>query len=407
MKMLKRWIFLGTIFFLSFSSVAMSAEGAGDGSKNIKWIPKEFESGQVKARWGGYAKSLAQRTKTQDDKGYFTFIQRLRLKSDVQYAKNLRGVFEFDQEIYQGNALGIESVRGPIEKGRRDFLDLSHTAIDATEVIYRYDVYRAYLAYQNEYFRLKVGRQRINWQRTKFWNPVDVWNPLTPIQIETDERPGIDALNLTIPYFPNPQRGNLEFILNPDRSFHHTNFGFRLPVRVPIRDFTWEFAPSFSEFKRDEIYGFSTRGQIGGFGLKSESTVTNSHLLDKTFLKSSISGDYAWANGTGVTLEYFYNGGNQSDPTGALRAASTQIFTTQKHFVNFRFDYEHSTVLKGWVAVIYDAEGNSFFVNPRIDYNLLENLNFVIGSQIFMGRRKNTEFGSLKNLYYAWLQYYF
>lgn len=358
-------------------------------------------------KWGGYTKAIAQRTKTLDGKGYFIFQERLRNNFDVKVSDELRARVDFDQETFQGNGLNIESVRGPIVKGRRDLLDVSKTLIEDSDFLYRFDFYRAFLSHQGKHLHMTVGRQRINWQKTRFWNPADVWNPLLPTQIETDERPGVDAVHVQLPYAPNPQRASLEIVFHPERSFHHPNYGFRLPLKVPVQDFVWEFIPLFAEFKRDEIYGIETRGQIGGIGVNSETVLTHSHDQDENFLQASVEGSYAWPNGVTVSTEYFYNGGNEPDPTGVKRASASRIFTTQRHFVNGSINYEYSTVLQGVVAAIYDVEGNSFFVNPRIQYNLLENLDLIVGTQVFLGSNDDTEFGILRNLYYAWLQYFF
>ncbi len=40
---------------------------------------------------------------------------------------------------------------------------------------------------------LTAGRQRIGWGTARFWSPMDMFNPISPLQIESEERQGVDA----------------------------------------------------------------------------------------------------------------------------------------------------------------------------------------------------------------------
>jgi hypothetical protein len=70
----------------------------------------------------------------------------------------------------------------------------------ATTVYYELD--RLFYRYQLEDYTISLGRQAIDWGSGRFWQPLNVFGSFAPTDLDTDYKPGIDAL--VVDYFPSP-----------------------------------------------------------------------------------------------------------------------------------------------------------------------------------------------------------
>ncbi len=94
-------------------------------------------------------------------------------------------------------------------------LDLDHQVVDSDDLLWRASIYRMHLTFSTEKSKLVVGRQRVAWGVGRVWNPTDLFNPVSPLQIEQDQRDGVDAVNLE--YYTGPLGSlNLVFAAGDD-----------------------------------------------------------------------------------------------------------------------------------------------------------------------------------------------
>jgi len=79
-----------------------------------------------------------------------------------------------------------------IDKGR--LFDLTHSIIDQEDkrVLQRLD--RLYAHYRSDDFSVKLGRQAVTWGNAFFFHAMDLFNPFSPIALDTEYKPGDDML---------------------------------------------------------------------------------------------------------------------------------------------------------------------------------------------------------------------
>ncbi|MCA9398197.1 MAG: hypothetical protein KC618_00495 [Candidatus Omnitrophica bacterium] len=279
--------------------------------------------------------------------------------------------------------------------------DADHVLHDADNHYMRHSLYRAYINYYSPAFRAVLGKQKVDWGRTRFWSPLDLFNPVNPLDIEYTERVGVDAVNLEHS-FEDFSSLALVYAAGPNKDL--ASVGMKYAKTLGTTDV---FAVG-GQFREDEVVGFGFDGQLANAGVRGEFTYTHPQN-DGDYFRSVLGLEHSFENTLTLLGEYFYNGG--ADKTAFLQNLSdfrytSRVLTRNKHLLGLNADYEWTPLLKMHQMMIYDMEDNSVFFNPQFNYNLKANLDIVLGSQFFWGRT-GSEFGSYENVYYIQTQFYF
>lgn len=331
---------------------------------------------------------------------FWSDLNRLRLELDLKPSYSLLFKTVYYHEAFTGTILKKpESVA--IKKGVEDNLfDLTGNILDNPDLFWRHSLYRIYLAYSIEDITLTIGRQRIAWGQARIWNPTDLFNPVSPLRIESDQRPGVDALSLE--YSSGPLSG-LNIVYAPGDEKGKRNAGARLRTNVK----GYDLSMIFGEFREDKVIGFDFAGNIGDSGLRGEGIFTDPKV-GKDFTRFVISWDYNFPNTLYLLLEYLYNGGNLGRGISLLRIAefSGEIATRNKNFFTTGIGYDPTPLLRFDLYAFYDMDGRSLFMNPNIKYNLFSNLDWITGVQSFSGD-EDSEYGPLPDTYYTSIEWYF
>jgi hypothetical protein len=128
-------------------------------------------------------------------------LVRARLRLDLQLSQSLSARVVYDNELVMGRLDALE-LRGSDPIGAEPLLpfqeDISNFDLGGdSRGIWRHALYRGWLNWETERFQVILGRQRIPWGVGRLWNPIDRFNPIPPLAIESDESPGIDSVVAT------------------------------------------------------------------------------------------------------------------------------------------------------------------------------------------------------------------
>jgi len=353
---------------------------------------------------GGYYKNLFSVTEsTTTNRLVYSDTQRLRLEWKMEYNDSIQTKVAFDKELVLGDYVrdpGFEAVRN-MDQNKLTWLDGDRAYYDDEHVYAKYSLYRAYIKFYDPRFQLIVGKQRIDWGRCRFWSPMDLFNPISPLNIERDETVGVDAVDATI-FFNS--KTNLNFVYAPDDEFEDMSFGMRFFTRI----YDYDMFVMAGEFKKDEVIGACVDGYLGQAGVRGEITYTWADD-GKDFIRTCIGLEYTFKGRATVLAEYFYNGGaedNEVDRFTADYAFSSRVLSMKKHLFGLSLEYEITPLFDFNCYGIMDFEGESFYINPEFKYNLLTNMDLCAGWQ-FYGGDDDGEFSPYKGLYYMYGQYFF
>lgn len=354
-------------------------------------------------KFSGYYKNIAVASKTTSSReDFYFFTERLRLQTDVKFTDKLSANLTYDNELILNDFSGTSDFATVRQKNQKNlaFMDTDKTISDRKHTYWKHYLHRAYVKYTSPLLQCTLGKQAIDWSRMKFYYPFDLFNPVSPLDLEQDEKIGADALNLE--YFPD-SFSSINLVYAPHENSGRTSAGIKASRKIKDYDISIMAAES----KKDEVFGAGFDGYLKEAGFRGEITYTKKDNR-REFLRSCIGMDHNLTPKLYGLAEYFYNGGAESDAGNFLNSYefSRQAITMKKHIFGTGLEYELSGITKLANYLYYDFKGKSIFLNPEFRYNILANLDFSLGLQAFFGG-ENSEFGSYQEAYYARLKYFF
>lgn len=346
----------------------------------------------------GYIKTFASASETVFGENYFLDLTRARFDLGLRYKKHIAFRAVYDQEALLGDYLRTQEFKQVKDLESKDFLDLDWTLLDRKNIFWRHRLYRAYGQYKSEKISLTAGRQRIAWGTGRLWNPTDLFNPVDPLQLEQDEKRGVDALSFDW-FFDDFSFLNLVYA--PQRSREDLKAGARL--KTSLED--WDLSFMGGRFEEDKVIGGDFSTTLFEGGLRGEMTYTRNSTDNNDFFRFVFSYDYTFENSLYFLLEYFYNGGNLPvfDLTSFLQDG---IATVRKNFFGLNIGYDITPLIRAETLFIWDVDGKSTFIWPKLIWSVAQNLDATLSGQIYHGN-EDSEFGPFSNLYHAELQYFF
>ncbi len=248
---------------------------------------------------------------------------------------------------------------------------------------------RLFLDWQHGNWRIRAGRQRINWGVNMVSNPNDLFNTYSFFDFDYPERPGADALRMQ--YFGG-DLSRFELAYKPARNARECVGGMLYSFNTN----GFDIQTIAGYYRHRAALGLGLAGHIGGAGLKGEVTWFN-YLEDIPGRKSgtlvaAIGADYMFAGSTFAVAEVLYNGGYQ--------AVDGNIFTITQPLrpdnimfsefaVTISATHSISPVLNGGLSIMALPDIKAFFLSPNIKYSLVTNLDLEFVAQIFAGGRSS------------------
>ena len=351
----------------------------------------------------GYWKTLTTSSRAQaSDEAIFASLNRLRLEFDHQ-ADPWQFHISLDNEaIFNdfANTADFDLIRSRTQD-RLAAVDLDKVSVDNDHLYLKHSIYRAYVKYYQPEFQAVVGKQSVDWGRLRFYSPLDVFDSVGALDLEQDERPGLDAVNLN--FSPEAFAG-VNVVAAPGETDEESSGGVKLYKTIS----TYDAAIIAAMVHKDQIYGFLFDGYLKGAGFRGELTHT---LKDdhRTFFRAAVGLDYTFNDKLYALVEYFYNGGHDDNDTAVLTSSyrrAQEVLSYNRHLSSLWLKYTLTPLWDLNQYVIYDWDGQSVVVNPELSYDLTRNIDLRLGTQLFFGPA-NSEFGDLKDLYYLELKWFF
>ena len=331
--------------------------------------------------FSGYLKTLLAASKTFFDEGYYLVLHRLRTQLVIRPKPYAEIVAALDNQLRWGSFLDTAqyAIARPLEDS--NYVDLAINPLDNTNAQWRSELYRFYFRATGQTADFAIGRQRIAWGTGRIWNPTDLFNPVSPLQIEPAEKRGADAVYLALRPGGDLQ---LEFAGAVGENEDDTRFGARAGTTIG----SYDISLMTGRFRDSDVVGFDFSGYIGDAGFRGE--FTHTWETDRNFWRGVLSFEYAFRNGLILLTEYLYNGGNIADfSVDNLEdlAAFDSITTLNRHFLAVQLSQVLHPLVYFNAMTIGDLEDGSVFMFPSLSYSWLQNVDIVIGAQLFLGNK--------------------
>jgi hypothetical protein len=370
----------------------------------LAWVPTlTFAQDDQPPKWEfrGYLKNLQTITNLpQNDFNLFDgqFHNRLNLKwfpaknltFDAElrtryfYGETVKYTPGFDRQI--GEDPGLVDMSWVVQKSTGTLL---HTTFD-----------RLWLEWQNERWKIRAGRQRINWGVATTWNPNDLFNTFNFLDFDYEERPGSDAL--LVQYFTGGFSG-FDLAFNPGDSAEASVAAAKYYFNV--RQYDLQVIGGW--YKNDLVAGLAWAGNIGQAGFKGEASWFHPAEVwtDTTsVLAATAQMDYVFAGGWYVSGSVLFNSAGQKSAVGLEQLTNFRL--SPKNLMPGRFTFSAtsqktiSPILSAGGTVLFSPEINLLMVLPNLTYNLAANWDLDLVGQLFFAENDRGEFANLGNLFF-------
>ncbi len=357
------------------------------------------------------------------DWGYFETQYELILNGGETRKKNreLREIFPNFQE-------GAFFLDTPLDDDNR-FMNLTHTIKEENSYILLQRIDRLNLTLKPNWGLARIGRQAITWGNGLIFNPMDLFNPFPPTDIQRDYKIG-DDMALAQITLPNTVDLQLLYVLRRDPDTHNVEADQNsLAGLLHFAFGTTEFDVMATRHYDDYVVGSGVTGILGGAAWRADATWT---FLDggDNYLSVVTNVDYSWAwwakNFYGM-IEYYYNGlGRNNYPQALLnpnigeRIRRGELFVLGKNYMSAEIQAELHPLFSVYLTAINNVKDPSGIIQPRAVWNITQDLDMIIGANIFYGANGDpgSELGGFiipgtpihsrsPNSAYLWFNYYF
>ncbi len=258
-------------------------------------------------------------------------------------------------------------------------------------------------------FDLYIGRQMVAWGTGYGWNPTDVWNVKNPADPNAPKL-GVNALRAEIPF---GAASGLSLVVTPGPDLDHTSGGMRIKGHLGRFDLSLSgmrvMTADHSLLGRPVriMAGADMAGEIGDIGVWAEGVVVNPTYLggdytnfDSLYVQADAGLNYTFDNGLFIMAEYYYNGLGSWRPEDYDTFDLFSLFAGDMPGLGQHYGMIGATkdLFDDWMVELF-CLGNltdlSFLLLPSVEYSFHQNIALMLGAQVSIGDREESEYGSL------------
>ncbi len=411
------------------------------------------EEGSVDTQWGGQLKVVGSVARPNENSiyqpvgtgTYYDGAIDFRLKNETflsewvsfefHYEGILSGGDTFDKAkqinaLYPDLSSKINALNSHIDDGRR-LMNLTHVLREENDYYIYHRLDRLSLTLQPDWGMFRMGRQALTWGNGLIFNPMDLFNPFAPTDIERDYKIGDDMLTGQLAL---PRIGDLQMLYVPRRdSASHTieTQQSSLAGKLHFAMGDMEFDIMGARHFEDQVIGVGGSGYLGEAAWRTDLTWTflnaNPNGGRDHYLSWVANIDYAWVwlnrNFYGL-IEFYYNGLGRdtypeaiSDDAVSERLNRGELFVLGKSYINAEIQVELHPLFKVSLTGINNVRDPSGVILPRAIWDITQNLQMTFGANIYYGKA-GTEFGGFtisgtdigtraSNSIYGWVTCFF
>ncbi len=371
------------------------------------------------------------------DRDAWQSLTRLRVTFDAGVGKRWSAQVVYDNEFQAGILDGLFSAPGAVAD---TFLGTEDRLGKATgRHAWRHSLYRGWVRFEEGPLQITLGRQRIPWGVGRLWNPIDRFNAIGPLAIESDQSAGIDAVDVRWAFSGFSQ---LQLVYAPGTRSADARVALRYQAMVRDTDLgvvVGRFAQAFT-------VGFDLAGNIGDSAWRVEAVWTDPtrevrsleqpapQELDR-FWQVVVSLDHNLDIGSGVyvLVEHLWDqnalgfgdgraGGllpffqTAAFPISATEAAALPISADRfggsgvvslvSHQTGVLVGYDLTSAVRGDLLFLWDWRGESAAISPIVSFTGFNAVEWSIGAQLFVGGDRS-QYGSQETLVYTQIEWFF
>lgn len=196
-----------------------------------------------------------------------------------------------------------------------------------TTIDYEFD--RAFYRHRFDHFTMGLGRQAIDWGSGRLWQPMNVFGAFAPTDLDTDYKPGIDAL--TVDAYPGAFSSLTGVYVPGPKDDEETEGSGALQYRRQIGELS-ELSLLAGSVIGNRVVGAAFESAWGGMGWRAEGVHYTLEQSDEQAFFWIAGIDYMFEDGTLITAEWYDNsrGATSENELGPMSADPLVIYGQQQ-----------------------------------------------------------------------------
>lgn len=300
-------------------------------------------------------------------------------------------------------AIFPDGLSGPIRDEHR-FFNLTAPLHEGERSVLYHRLDRAFFSFSPDWGEIRIGRQAVTWGHGFTFNPMDLFNPFAPTDLERDYKTGDD---LVLVHFP-VKRADVDLIYaahrDPDTDkagIDQSSLGVKLHTNIGRLDTDVMVARHY----KDIVTGIGTAGNLAdaAFRLDLIGTVLDQKSRGRGYYISGVANlDYSWVwldrNWYGY-IELYYNGLSDNDyadqlldPAVSDRLDRGELFALGRWYASANVNLEIHPLVNAYITPIINLHDGSGILLPRVVYDFSDNIRISLTLLLNWGAA-GTEYG--------------
>lgn len=344
---------------------------------------------------------------------------RLRLNLANSFSEHLSFDFAYDfilriQDENQAEVLTIDPHDYRVSDLESSIYFGDNDPIGSLGVFQNFD--RANVAAHLSFADVIVGRQAIAWGSARVVNPTDVIAPFTYSELDTEDRPGVDAVRVRVPIGALSEV-DAGYVFGRDFAVDQSAFFVRSQFNVSETD----VSPLFVRFREQLLVGMDVARGVRRVGVWVEGARVFTMGRDAAisdYFRVSTGMDYSFGGEAYGFIEYHFNGAGVRDPEDYFANLNrptyhdAAVYLMGTHYFALGTTYQLTPLVALSGQFLANVTDPSFFFSPAIEYNIEQDFYLSAGAFIGIGDRPKggyfqSEFGGYSNiLFFSFRIYY-
>lgn len=271
-------------------------------------------------------------------------------------------------------------------------ISLSRTLTDAQGFTINARVDRASIMVRLPHVEITAGRQPITFGSMYVFTPLDIISPFTPLVVDREYKPGLDALRGDAFVGTSTK---LTMVAAYGGAWNLDGLIFAGHARTTVAGVdVGAFAASAH---RDLVAGISGAGDLLGFGIRGEATLTVPPGGRVPFVRMAVGADRRLAEGLMVTGELYAQSLGAGKPGDYMEVARLpevtrgEVWTLGRYYAALSATYELMPMLTVGNTIIANLGDVSALMGPSLTWSLADEAVLVAGGYVTMGDRPAPE----------------
>ncbi|MDK2909809.1 MAG: hypothetical protein PWR20_1376 [Bacteroidales bacterium] len=332
-----------------------------------------------------------------------TLENRLELKWDV--VPWLRLVAQARNRFIYGDFVENIPNYASLISGTNEFVDLSFLWAEGRSFIGHTEFDRLFAQVNVSRFELTLGRQRVNWGIDLVWNPNDLFNTFSYLNLEYPECPGTDAVSMKI---YTSSLSYVEAVYQPQKTADSSAYGIRYRGNFTHSDFQ-ALAARMAGY---DVLGGGLSSELGQFAIRSEVSYFRAHKSnEKSGWVATLSADRSLGSNSFVQFGVLFNAFGSSDiyePFSLIEPQAQNPMMLSRGKINLFVgaNTTMATLFTPSIALLGNPSDGSAVVIPGLSYSASDNLTLALTAMLLTGDRTD-EYPNIGQLAYLKVQWNF